>query len=67
MKRDTKVLKIDLYGCSGIERTKNKVSENSCHFTPLLVDEKYSGNDNNFSKIGVLNYMKVISINISFQ
>jgi len=27
MKRDRKVLRIDLYGCSGIERTKNKVSE----------------------------------------
>jgi len=26
-KRDREVLKSDLYGCSGIERTKNKVSE----------------------------------------
>jgi hypothetical protein len=40
MKKDIKVLKINLYGCSGIERTKNKVSENSLHFIPLLVGEK---------------------------
>jgi len=37
---DRKVLKNDLYGCSGIERTKNKLSENSLHFTPLLLGEK---------------------------
>jgi len=36
MKRDIKVLRIDLYGCSGIVRTKNKVSENNLHFIPLL-------------------------------
>jgi hypothetical protein len=40
IKRDRKVLKIDLYGCSGIERTKNKVSENIRHFNTLLVGEK---------------------------
>jgi hypothetical protein len=53
MKRDRKVLKIDLYGCSGIERAKNKVSKNSLHFTPLLVGEKQDGNSNNFSKMSL--------------
>jgi len=57
MKRDRKVLIINLYGSSGIERIKNKVSENSLHFRPLLVGEKQGGNSNNFSKVGILIYI----------
>jgi len=54
MKRDSKVLKLDLYGCSGIPRTKNKVSENSRHFNTILVGEKQGRNSNKFSEVGVL-------------
>ena len=66
MKRDRKVLKIDLYDCSGIERTKNKVSKSSLHFTPLLVQGKQDGNSNNFSKVYALNCIKIFSINLNF-
>jgi len=67
MKRDRKVLKIDLYGCSGIERAKNKVSENSLYFIPLLTTEKQGGNYNNFSKVVLLLNIKIFLINLSFQ
>jgi hypothetical protein len=67
MKRDIKVLIIDLYGCCGIERTKNKVSKISLHFTPLLVGEKQDANSNNFSKVLLLLHKRIFLINVGFQ
>jgi len=67
MKRDKKVLKIDLYGCGGIVGAKNKVSENSRHFNTLLVGAKQGINSNDLSKVCLLHHTKIISININFQ
>ena len=67
MKRDSKVLVIDLYGCSGIVRIQNNISENSLHFSTLLDIDKYDVISINLSKSANLNYKGIFQINISFQ
>ena len=67
MRRDRKVLRIDLYGCSSKGRIKNKISENCLYFIPFLTTEKQGRNSNNFSKVVILINKRIFSINVSFQ